>query len=94
MNTIFSIQEETGLSRDSQLIVLANGVTLDPGDLAVQGYCESVSLLASLFVCMCVCLSAYCRAGIFRKRVFFGILGIFEKNPKITIFRNFSEKTF
>ena len=34
----------------------------------------------------------YCKTGIFRKRVFFGIFGIFQKNPKITLFRNFSEK--
>ena len=34
----------------------------------------------------------YCRTGIFRKRVFLGILGIFLKIPKITIFRIFSKK--
>ena len=34
----------------------------------------------------------YCRTGIFRKRVFFRIFGIFVKIPKITIFRFFSEK--
>jgi len=34
----------------------------------------------------------YCRTGIFRKRVSFGIFWIFKKTPKITIFRNFSEK--
>ena len=34
----------------------------------------------------------YCRKGIFRKRVFFGIFRIFEKNQKITIFQNFPKK--
>ena len=33
----------------------------------------------------------YCRTGIFRKRVFFGIFGISVKIPKITIFRIFSK---
>ena len=36
--------------------------------------------------------ATYCRTGIFRKRVFFKIFGIFVKIPKITIFLIFSKK--
>ncbi|XP_005096610.3 inhibitor of nuclear factor kappa-B kinase subunit alpha [Aplysia californica] len=36
-----AIEERTGVPREAQDIILANGVKLNPGDLAVQGCCES-----------------------------------------------------
>ena len=62
-------------------------------------YIKTLNAVFSVSVFLTLCyifannfFSNYCKTGIFRKGVFFGIFGIFEKNPKITPFRNFSEK--
>ncbi len=38
-----AIEEETGMPRGAQSLILLNGVKLRPDDLAVQGCCESVT---------------------------------------------------